>query len=127
MSVAAKEKAIEHRGGLLVEIAAGKDQPAIGNPARYCSERLKGMDAALNRISARWTVSSSLPEAPSPTGATNLAALNTANAIDAWADGIVVGAGLGRLFAVWAGFTLTLLGLIIFGLPLRKRSQFAPV
>jgi MFS transporter, DHA1 family, inner membrane transport protein len=63
------------------------------------------------------------PEAPSLMGAMNLAALNTANAIGAWSGGIAVGAGLGLLSAVWAGFGLTLMGLIIFGLTLRSRTQ----
>ena len=66
------------------------------------------------------------PEAPSLVGAMNLAALNTANAIGAWAGGIAVGSGFGLLSAVWAGFGLTLLGLIIFGLTLLRGTQLAP-
>lgn len=56
------------------------------------------------------------PEAPTLMGAMNLASLNTANAIGAWAGGMTVAAGHGFLGAVWAGFGLTLLGLIVFGL-----------
>ena len=51
-------------------------------------------------------------------GAMNLASLNVANAIGAWAGGLVIGAGFGLLSAVWAGFGLTLAGLIIYGFTL---------
>ncbi|MGO6972728.1 MFS transporter [Rhizobium leguminosarum] len=65
------------------------------------------------------------PEAPTLMGAMNLAALNVANAIGAWAGGLAIGSGLGLLSAVWAGFCLTLLGLGVFALVLRGGPQAA--
>jgi len=56
------------------------------------------------------------PEAPSLTGAMNLAALNVANALGAWLGGVTIAAGFGLLSAAWAGFALTLVGLLIFAL-----------
>ena len=66
------------------------------------------------------------PEAPTLMGAMNLAALNVANALGAWAGGLAIGAGYGLLSAVWAGFALTLLGLVIYAITLIKRPQLAP-
>ena len=66
------------------------------------------------------------PEAPSLMGAMNLASLNVANAIGAWAGGLVIGAGFGLLSAVWAGFGLTLAGLIIYGFTLLTGKRLAP-
>ncbi len=66
------------------------------------------------------------PEAPTLMGAMNLAALNVANAIGAWAGSLTIAAGYGLLSAVWAGFGLTLLGLLVFVLTLPKASQLAP-
>lgn len=66
------------------------------------------------------------PEAPTLMGAMNLAALNVANAIGAWAGSVTIAAGHGLLSAVWAGFGLTLLGLLIFALTLPKEPQLAP-
>lgn len=63
------------------------------------------------------------PEAPSLMGAMNLASLNVANAIGAWAGGITIGMGYGLLSAAWAGFVLTLVGLAIFALTLRQPSR----
>lgn len=63
------------------------------------------------------------PEAPSLMGAMNLASLNAANAVGAWAGGLTIGAGFGLLSAVWAGFGLTLAGLILFSLTLLGRRQ----
>ncbi len=65
------------------------------------------------------------PEAPTLMGAMNLAALNVANAIGAWAGGLAIGNGFGLLSAVWAGFCLTLLGLAVFALILRGSPQTA--
>jgi MFS transporter, DHA1 family, inner membrane transport protein len=42
------------------------------------------------------------------------AALNLANALDAWSGDIAIGAGYGLLSAVWAGFALTLAGILVF-------------
>jgi DHA1 family inner membrane transport protein len=54
------------------------------------------------------------PEAPTLMGAMNLASLNVANAVGAVVAGLAVSAGWGKLVAAWAGFGLTLLGLLIF-------------
>lgn len=62
------------------------------------------------------------PGAPTLMGAMNLASLNLSNAIGAWGSGLVVAAGYGLLAAAWAGFVLTSLGLLVFGLSL-WRSQ----
>lgn len=74
------------------------------------------MMAAIPTIQVRLT--GFAPEAPSLMGAMNLASLNAANALGAWAGGLTIGAGFGVLSAVWAGFGLTLAGLILFGLTL---------
>ncbi|HSI49425.1 MAG TPA: MFS transporter [Ideonella sp.] len=54
------------------------------------------------------------PEAPTLMGAMNLAALNTANALGAWAGGVLVSAGHGLLSCALAGFALTLAGLVVY-------------
>src|SRR5262245_13769951 len=66
------------------------------------------------------------PEAPTLMGAMNLAALNVANAIGAWAGGLTIAAGYGLLSAVWAGFALTLIGLLAFAATLPRTPQLAP-
>lgn len=63
------------------------------------------------------------PEAPTLMGAMNLASLNVANAIGAAAGGLAIGAGWGLLSAVWAGFALTLAGLVVFILTLQRAQQ----
>lgn len=66
------------------------------------------------------------PEAPTLVGAMNLAALNVANAIGAWGGGLAIGAGFGLLSAAWAGFGLTLAGLLVFALtPPRRATALA--
>ncbi len=54
------------------------------------------------------------PDAPTLMGAMNLAALNVANAIGAWAGGQAISLSHGLLSAVWAGFGLTFAGLALF-------------
>jgi DHA1 family inner membrane transport protein len=54
------------------------------------------------------------PEAPTLMGAMNMAALNVANAIGAWAGGMAIGAGFGLFSPIWTGFALTLAGLLAF-------------
>ena len=61
------------------------------------------------------------PEASTLMGAMNLASLNVANALGAWAGALAIGAGLGLLSAVWAGFALTLAGLVVFAVALVTR------
>jgi len=82
------------------------------------------MMVAIPTIQVRLTALA--PEAPTLMGAMNLAALNVANAIGAWAGSMTIAAGYGLLSAVWAGFALTLLGLLVFALTVPKESQFAP-
>ncbi len=77
------------------------------------------MMAAIPTIQVRLT--NFAPEAPSLMGAMKLASLNVANAIGAWAGSVAVGAGYGLLFAAWAVFVSTLLGLVVFGLTLLQR------
>lgn len=79
------------------------------------------MMAAIPTIQVRLT--GFAPEAPSLMGAMNLASLNAANALGAWAGGLTIGAGFGILSAVWAGFALTLVGLILFGLTLLGKRR----
>jgi len=67
------------------------------------------------------------PEAPTLMGAMNMASLNVANAIGAWAGGAAIAMGYGLLSAIWAGFALTLAGLAIFGLTLLGSSRHASV
>jgi DHA1 family inner membrane transport protein len=81
------------------------------------------MMAAIPTIQVRLTRFA--PEAPSLMGAMNLASLNVANAIGAWAGGLTIAAGYGLLSAVWAGFALTLVGLGIFGLTLIRKERAA--
>jgi len=56
------------------------------------------------------------PEAPTLMGAMNMAALNVANAIGAWAGGMTIGVGFGLFSPVWTGFALTLAGLLMFAI-----------
>ena len=81
------------------------------------------MMAAIPTIQVRLT--NFAPEAPSLMGAMNLASLNVANAVGAAAGGTTIAAGYGLLSAVWAGFALTLIGLVIFGLTLLGKEKAA--
>ena len=62
------------------------------------------------------------PEASTLMGAMNLASLNVANALGAWAGALAIGAGWGLLSAVWAGFALTLAGLLVFAVTFGARN-----
>lgn len=70
------------------------------------------MMIAIPTIQVRLTQAA--PDAPTLMGAMNLAALNVANAIGAWAGGQAIAGGHGPLSAVWAGFALTSAGLGLF-------------
>lgn len=70
------------------------------------------MMAAIPAIQVRLT--GLAPESVTLMGAMNLASLNVANALGAWAGGVTIGAGLGLLSTLWAGFILTSTGLILF-------------
>lgn len=68
------------------------------------------------------------PQSPTLMGAMNLAALNVANALGAWAGGLTIGAGYGLLSPLWAGLALTGLGLVLFAATMaaegsRSRAQ----
>ncbi|KQU80393.1 MULTISPECIES: MFS transporter [unclassified Rhizobacter] len=76
------------------------------------------MMVAIPTIQVRLTRAA--PDAPTLMGAMNLAALNVANAIGAWAGGQAIAQGYGLLSAAWAGFALTLAGLALFLLVSRK-------
>lgn len=79
------------------------------------------MMVAIPTIQVRLTQAA--PDAPTLMGAMNLAALNVANAIGAWAGGQAIAQGHGLLSAVWAGFGLTLAGLVLFFLVSRNRAD----
>lgn len=79
------------------------------------------MMAAIPTIQVRLT--SLAPESRTLMGAMNLASLNVANALGAWAGGLTIWAGLGLLSAVWAGFALTVAGLLLFLGTMTARSR----
>ena len=79
------------------------------------------MMVAIPTVQVRLTQAA--PGAPTLMGAMNLAALNVANAIGAWAGGRAIANGYGLLSAVWAGFGLTLLGLLLFMVVSRGKSD----
>jgi MFS transporter, DHA1 family, inner membrane transport protein len=60
------------------------------------------------------------PEAPTLMGAMNLASLNVGNALGAAAGGIAVSMSGDFLSAAWAGFGLTLIGIVVFVVTLPK-------
>lgn len=102
---------------ILAALAIGGAHSAVFFPAMFGVGA--AMMAAIPTIQVRLT--NFAPEAPSLMGAMNLASLNVANAIGAWAGSVAVGAGYGLLSAAWAGFVVTLLGLVVFGLTLLHR------
>ncbi|MFP5475454.1 MAG: hypothetical protein ACLGJD_17565 [Gammaproteobacteria bacterium] len=63
------------------------------------------------------------PNAPTLMGAMNLAALNVANAMGAWAGSHAIAQDHGLLSAAWAGFGLTLAGLLLFLAVLRESRR----
>ncbi len=107
---------------VLALLAAGGSNVLILMPALFGVGAT--MMVAIPTIQVRLTRFA--PEAPTLMGAMNLAALNVANAIGAWAGSLTIAAGYGLLSAVWAGFGLTLLGLLAFALTLPKAPQLAP-
>ncbi|MDQ0512369.1 MFS transporter [Ancylobacter amanitiformis] len=107
---------------VLAVLAAGGGQVWILMPALFGVGAT--MMVAIPTIQVRLT--GFAPEAPTLMGAMNLAALNVANAIGAWAGSVTIAAGYGLLSAVWAGFGLTLLGLLVFALTLPKAPRLAP-
>ncbi|SON55607.1 Inner membrane transport protein YdhP [Hartmannibacter diazotrophicus] len=62
------------------------------------------------------------PESATLMGAMNLASLNIANALGAWAGGLTIGAGFGLLSTAWAGFALTAIGLALFAAITTRRT-----
>ncbi|WP_218018108.1 MFS transporter [Sphingomonas azotifigens] len=99
---------------VLIVLAVGGTDPWVLFPAMFGVGAT--MMTAIPTLQVRLTRFA--PEAPSLMGAMNLAALNVANALGAWAGGLAIGAGAGLLAAVWAGFGLTLAGLAIYGVTL---------
>lgn len=95
---------------IMAGLAVGGANPWIFFPAMFGVGAT--MMAAIPTIQVRLTRFA--PEAPSLMGAMNLASLNVANAIGAWAGGVTIAAGYGLLSVAWAGFGLTLVGLVIF-------------
>ena len=79
------------------------------------------MMVAIPTIQVRLTKAA--PDAPTLMGAMNLAALNVANAIGAWAGARVILQDNDLLSAVWAGFALTLAGLALFMWVSRDRTK----
>ncbi|WMJ70836.1 MFS transporter [Stenotrophomonas sp. 24(2023)] len=67
------------------------------------------------------------PQAPTLMGAMNMAALNVANAIGAWAGGVTIAAGLGLVSAIVAGLVLTLAGLAVFTLAVQRVPASAAI
>ena len=66
-------------------------------------------------------------EAPTLMGAINLAALNLANALGAVGGSVALAIGLGALSSAWAGFVLTVCGLVLFAITVpRSRFRAAP-
>ena len=98
---------------LIVDVAASFFPSAVASGLHLASYALVGWFVVANRrIRGLWIVASG--------GAMNLAALNVANAIGAWAGRQAIAQGYGLLSAVWAGFALTLAGLVLFVLAARK-------
>lgn len=106
---------------IMATLAIGGANPWIFFPAMFGVGA--AMMAAIPTIQVRLTRFA--PEAPSLMGAMNLASLNVANAVGAWSGGVTIAAGYGLLSVVWAGFALTLAGLIIFGLTLKHKARAA--
>jgi predicted MFS family arabinose efflux permease len=82
------------------------------------------MMAAIPTIQVRLTALA--PDAPTLMGALNLAALNLANALGAIGGAVVLDSGGGTLATVWAGFTLTTAGLLLYALT-SSRARPLPV
>ncbi|QFY64090.1 MFS transporter (plasmid) [Rhizobium grahamii] len=104
---------------ILAALAAGGGHSWVFFPAMFGVGA--AMMAAIPTIQVRLTKLA--PEAPSLMGAMNLASLNVANAVGAWAGSVTIAAGYGLLSAAWAGFAVTSAGLVIFGLTLLLRSR----
>src|SRR5262249_774280 len=90
-------------GGALIVLAlltVGGGNVGMLMPMLFCVGMT--MMVAIPTIQVRLTRFA--PQAPTLMGAMNLAALNVANAIGAWAGSMTIAAGYGLLSAVWAGF-----------------------
>jgi len=109
---------------LVILVAMG----LFGNTAWVLFAGLFGVGAAM--MAAIPTIQVRLvglaPESPTLMGAMNLASLNVANALGAWAGGMTIGAGLGLLSAVWAGLVLTAAGLALFVATMVRRAPATP-
>jgi DHA1 family inner membrane transport protein len=63
------------------------------------------------------------PEAPTLMGALNMASFNVANAIGAAVGGVTIEAGYGLVSPIWAGFVLTIAGLLVFAVLYRSMAN----
>jgi DHA1 family inner membrane transport protein len=97
---------------VLAALGVAGQQPWVLFPALFLLGG--GLMASIPTMQVRLTTLA--PEAPSLMGAMTLAACNLGNAIGAWAGGVTIDAGFGLLSPAWAGFALTLAGLVTFGL-----------
>lgn len=109
---------------MLATIATAGQSPWVLFPALFVLGA--GLMASLPTLQVRLTRLA--PQAPSLMGAMTLAACNLGNAIGAWGGSASIDAGYGLLSAGWAGFAMTLAGLVLFGLTLiRRPAPLAPV
>lgn len=102
---------------MLALIATTGQSPWVLFPALFVLG--SGLMASLPTLQVRLTRLA--PQAPSLMGAMTLAACNLGNAIGAWGGSASIDAGYGLLSAGWAGFAMTLTGLVLFGLTLIRR------
>ncbi|NUT78011.1 MFS transporter [Pseudomonas sp. C1C7] len=102
---------------MLAIIATAGQNPWVLFPALFVLGA--GLMASLPTLQVRLTKLA--PQAPSLMGAMLLAACNLGNAIGAWGGSASIDAGYGLLSAGWAGFAMTLTGLVLFGLTLINR------
>ncbi|MGY2262426.1 MFS transporter [Pseudomonas sp. SDO55104_S430] len=102
---------------MLAIIATAGQNPWVLFPALFVLGA--GLMASLPTLQVRLTKLA--PQAPSLMGAMLLAACNLGNAIGAWGGSASINAGYGLLSAGWAGFAMTLTGLVFFGLTLIRR------
>ncbi|WP_433770539.1 MFS transporter [Pseudomonas putida] len=102
---------------VLAIIATAGQSPWVLFPALFVLGA--GLMASLPTLQVRLTRLA--PQATSLMGAMTLAACNLGNAIGAWGSGASIDAGYGLMSAGWAGFAMTLTGLVLFGLTLIRR------
>ncbi|MFJ3486808.1 MFS transporter [Pseudomonas sp. NPDC090202] len=107
---------------VLAIIATSGQTPWVLFPALFVLGA--GLMASIPTMQVRLTRFA--PEAPSLIGAMTLAACNLGNALGAWGAGVSIDAGFGLLSAGWAGFAMTLTGLLIFAFTLINSRRLVP-